>query len=129
VKETGVRNRILITGVFCGIAIAGMHYCGMAAMRVQGVRTKHNELVVAASILISIVVSEIAMFVLFFLKGNAQRMVVSIIMGFAVCGMHYTGMMAVTYYDDGSTTSVASDTGVWGFYADLLASIIRFVVS
>jgi len=48
-----------------------------------------------ASLVIAVVAATVALWLAFNLRGNLQRFGSAIVMGIAVCGMHYTGMYAV----------------------------------
>lgn len=85
-----------------GAAIAGMHYIGIASMRLAA--TIHwNMILVYASIVIAIVASFVALVLAFKLrndnskKGILYRLAGGTIMGFAIAGMHYTAMAAMSF--------------------------------
>jgi NO-binding membrane sensor protein with MHYT domain/two-component sensor histidine kinase len=89
-------------GVILGLAIASMHYTGMAAMLISlDIRYLPN--IFFLSILVAIVASEAAIWLA--LKSNSVvlrlrqqvKAVSAIIMGLAICGMHYTGMFASVF--------------------------------
>lgn len=93
---------LIAGGVILGLAIASMHYTGMAAMLISlDIRYLPN--IFFLSILVAIVASEAAIWLA--LKSTSvvlrlrQRVkaVSAIIMGFAICGMHYTGMFASVF--------------------------------
>lgn len=90
----------LITGgIILGLAIASMHYTGMEAMLVT-LDFKYLPGLFFLSILIAIIASETAIWLA--LKStrvilrvrNRVKLASAIIMGLAICGMHYTGMAA-----------------------------------
>ena len=78
-----------------------MHYIGMMAM--HGDITIHwNGGIVAASVLIAVVAATAAFWILFRLLAlfptyESLRLLSSLVAAIAVCGMHYTGMMAASY--------------------------------
>lgn len=86
-------------GIILGLAIASMHYTGMEAMLIT-LNIKYLPTLFFISILVAIVASEAALW--FALKSNQVilrirnrfKMVSAIVMGIAICGMHYTGMAA-----------------------------------
>jgi len=91
----------LAGSVIMGAAIAGMHYIGMAAMRLPAV-TRFSPLLVACSILLAILFSLIALLMAFGLREETRwsvprRLGSAIVMGAAVSAMHYTGMAAATF--------------------------------
>jgi len=91
-----------LTGsVIMGAAIAGMHYIGMAAMRLPAV-TRYSPLLVACSILLAILFSLIALLLAFDLREETRwsvprRLGSATVMGVAVSAMHYTGMAAASF--------------------------------
>jgi NO-binding membrane sensor protein with MHYT domain len=58
--------------------------------------------IVAASALIAVVASIVALWLAFNLRGRWQMLGSALVMGLAVCGMHYTGMQAATFIPNGS---------------------------
>jgi diguanylate cyclase len=88
-------------GIFMGIGICSMHYIGMDAM--EGVHITYDPLLFALSIFIAIGASIVALMLAFQFREN-QKGIISIeklssglIMGFAIAGMHYTGMAAASF--------------------------------
>jgi len=84
-----------------GIAIAAMHYVGMEAMRLPAM-CHWNVGLVALSVVIAIVVSLVALQLVFRFRSNAKpfaplRLASAALMGVAVAAMHYTGMAACTF--------------------------------
>jgi len=94
---------IAVASVFMGFAIAGMHYLGMAAMRMSGT-VIYDPLLVAASIAIAITVSFVALALTRNLIETGatpgawlKKTGASLLLGIAVAGMHYTGMAAAHF--------------------------------
>ena len=88
------RNKVILGGIFTGVGIAGMHYMGMAGMRVHG-EISYSIPLVAASLLIAIVAATVALWFTVSLRTTGAITAAALIMGIAVCGMHYTGMAAL----------------------------------
>jgi len=86
---------ILLGGVFMGTGVAGMHYMGMAAMDMAADVT-YNMTIVWISVGIAVSASCVALWMAFYLTARWQMIVAALVAGVAVCGMHYTGMTAVT---------------------------------
>jgi two-component system sensor histidine kinase/response regulator len=88
--------------VVFGCGIAAMHYIGMAAMRLPA-SMEWNAWRIAASVIIAIVVSAVALRLAFHHgHGETQgwgwyKLGSAVLMGFAIFSMHHTGMSAVTY--------------------------------
>ncbi len=101
--------RLGLGSIFMGLGIATMHYTGMAAMRIEAI-AQYGPSVVALSVAIAIGVSGVALWLAFRLRaettliGNIWKIGSAIIMGFAIAGMHYTGMAAVSFQPVPSST-------------------------
>ncbi|WP_019499908.1 MHYT domain-containing protein [Pseudanabaena sp. PCC 6802] len=98
-----IDNRLLLIGsASMGIAIAGMHYIGMLAMRMQA-DTSYNPFLFILSVIIAIVVSFVALKIAIFFRDRTGRQAMwgkmgsAVVMGFAVLSMHYTGMAAAVF--------------------------------
>ncbi len=88
--------RLVAGGGLAGIGIAGMHYTGMAAMRLPA-RITYRPILVLASILIAIAAATLALWVAFHLHGALKRFGSAFVMAGAVCGLHYSGMAAARF--------------------------------
>ncbi len=89
-------RKLAIAGLFMGLGISTMHYIGMAAVRAN-VAHEYDARLVAASILIGIGASTLALWLTFAQKNPWQRIAAAIVMGLAISGMHYTAMSAMTF--------------------------------
>jgi NO-binding membrane sensor protein with MHYT domain len=87
---------ILMGGVFAGFGVAIMHYTGMEAMRMRAI-IEWNPMIVGISVLIAVVAAIAALWLTFNTRSVYQRALAALVMGVAVCGMHYTGMYAGTF--------------------------------
>ncbi len=91
-----------LAGICMGGGICVMHYTGMAAIRTEAALHYHLGLV-GASAAIAVVASMAALWLAFHLRGDdsfrgyLRRAGASIVMGFAITGMHYTGMAAARF--------------------------------
>ena len=93
--------QFLIGGVLMGIGIASMHYIGMSAIQMEAIVT-YDPLLFAVSIAIAISASIISLSVAFQLRNQnstsfGTKIFAALIMGFAIAGMHYTGMSAAHF--------------------------------
>jgi two-component system, sensor histidine kinase and response regulator len=91
----------LLGSVCMGGAIAGMHYIGMAAMRLPAM-CHYRASIVRVSIALAIVISLVAlMLTSYFRKETSQwnclKAASALVMGVAVPVMHYTGMAAANF--------------------------------
>ncbi|RDI43680.1 MHYT domain-containing protein [Nocardia mexicana] len=93
-----VRREILalpIGGAITGVGVAAMHYLGMSAMHV-GAHVEYNITLVALSVVIAVVAATAALWFMLHVHGFGATLGAAVIMGLAVCGMHYTGMAAMS---------------------------------
>jgi len=92
-------KRIWISSVLLGFGIASMHYVGMQAMQMDADLVYLPGLF-ALSVIIAIAASAAALWITFMLgkhiarKPILWRLIAAMVMGVAICGMHYTGMAA-----------------------------------
>lgn len=93
----GRRNipKVVASGMLTGVGVLAMHYSGMEGLHVAGV-IHYNPMLVAASGLIAIVASTVALWFAVSVRGYGPTAAAAGIMAVAVCGMHYTGMAAMT---------------------------------
>lgn len=102
--------RALVGSVFMGGAIAGMHYIGMAAMRLPAMCQYSSE-IVTISVILAIMISLVALWLAFHFReetksGGWRKIISAVVMGAAIPVMHYTGMAAARFT---SSTSVNGD--------------------
>src|SRR5216684_5197099 len=95
------RVEALTGSLIMGGGIAGMHYIGMAAMRLPAI-TRFSPLLVTFSILLAILFSLVALLMAFDLREETRwtawrRLGSAVVMGVAISAMHYTGMAAATF--------------------------------
>ncbi|WP_409178475.1 EAL domain-containing protein [Brevibacillus fortis] len=90
-----------IAGILMAAGISGMHYVGMAAMIIE---ITYDMWIVILSIIIAATASAAALWLLFYFRRDQSRYAYlyklgsSLIMGAAIAGMHYTGMVAAHFY-------------------------------
>lgn len=100
--------RLIGGGVLLAAGISAMHYIGMAAM-VIGIT--YNYTYVAASIVIALIASIAALWLSLYFRREGSRvdgwkkLGSGLIMGGAIAGMHYVGMVAASFHVDESRTS------------------------
>src|SRR5262245_31175224 len=88
--------QLSLSGVFMGIGIVAMHYTGMAAMRMPA-QLSYEPALVGLSVVIAIGASIAALWLAFMAVAAWQRIAAAVVMGFAISGMHYTGMAAAEF--------------------------------
>jgi two-component system, sensor histidine kinase and response regulator len=89
-------------GLCMGISVAGMHYLGIASMRLAATVT-YAPALVAASVAIAVMASGVALWLAFTLREETEgislrRIAAAAVMGLAIAGMHYTGMHAAHFH-------------------------------
>jgi signal transduction histidine kinase/NO-binding membrane sensor protein with MHYT domain/CheY-like chemotaxis protein len=93
---------IFFSAILLGAGISSMHYIGMEAMIMDG-EMKYRPLLFTLSIVIAISASAAALFIAFKLTHYDSKYVfllkclAALVMGAAICGMHYTGMAATVF--------------------------------
>jgi NO-binding membrane sensor protein with MHYT domain len=120
---------VLAGGVIVGIGVSIMHYVGMSAMSMQGT-VRYNQGLVAVSVLIAIVAGTAALLAGLHVSGVWSSLGVSLIMGVAVTGMHYTGMAAMRVYAGGGGMVMSgSSAGSFLFPLLLGAVVLTFLLA
>ncbi len=94
-------SRLFFGAILMGLGIASMHYTGMAAMRMLPLIHYIPSLFIL-SIVIAVVASGAALWIAFHLRRPGSRVyryraAAGVVMGFAIVGMHYTGMAAAQF--------------------------------
>ncbi|HEY1950297.1 MAG TPA: MHYT domain-containing protein [Bryobacteraceae bacterium] len=108
--------QLLAGGVVMGGGIAGMHYSGMAAMRVTA-QCSYNPRIVALSLLVAIFVSLAALWIAFRLRNQTAqpvwiRLGAATVMGFAIALMHYIGMSAMSFHRSAGPVGLGNSVAV-----------------
>ncbi|AIF47193.1 MHYT domain-containing protein [Dyella japonica] len=117
---------LVIAGVLMGLGVAGMHYLGMAAM-LSSAHVSYDGSIVALSVAIAIVASMAALWLAFNLRGTLQMLGSALVMGVAVCGMHYTGMAALEL-GQGDTLPSGFEHGLQGQYLGMVIFAVVVVL-
>ncbi len=112
-------KRLAGAGLAMGLGISTMHYVGMAAVRANCVIDYQSGLV-AASVLVGIAASTLAMWLAFSPKAPWQTFAAGIVMGLAISGMHYTAMAAASFLP----VEVLFDYAAPALSAHLLAIVV-----
>lgn len=94
------RITMALSGLLMGLGITGMHYTGMHAMLMHP-PIRYDPWRVVASFAIAVLASWAGIWISLSLRNGAQhyfqlkRGLAAVLMGFAIAGMHYTGMSAM----------------------------------
>ncbi|WP_462176537.1 diguanylate cyclase domain-containing protein [Pseudoalteromonas gelatinilytica] len=119
---------LLFRSVLMGAGIGSMHFVGMMAM-VMPAKMAYEPWLFSLSIIVAIVLSGIALKINDFrlAKGVHQtrmNLVVALIMGSAISGMHYIGMISMSVFETEYTTYVTTHD-----YSTLAQLIIFILVA
>ena len=119
-------SKLVVAGLFMGLGVTGMHYSGMAAMLMPA-DIQYDTTLVVASGLIAVVASIVALWLAFNLRGWVQMLGSALVMGVAVCGMHYTGMAAATFVPNNAGDAALAG-GLGGEYLGMSIFVVTTVV-
>src|SRR6202030_886470 len=97
--------RALAGSVLMGAGISGMHYIGMAAMRLPAI-CQFNSFLVVLSVVFAVLISLAALWITFHFRDEKKRigwkkLGGAVVMGAAIPVMHYTGMAAASFTPSG----------------------------
>jgi PAS domain S-box-containing protein len=95
------RLQALAGCIIMGGGIAGVHYIGMAAMRLPAT-CHYSPAIVAISVVLALVISLVALWLTFQFRGETtswgwRKFISALVMGAAIPVMHYTGMAAASF--------------------------------
>ncbi len=131
-KPAGLQ--ILINGVLVGAGIGAMHYTGMAAMDMAPL-LRYSIPLFGLSIVVAVVLAMLALWIKFGLAqlGQAsvrvQTLVASVVMGFAIAGMHYTGMAAARFVKPPGLELSAQSAEISGYLAIGVAAFTVLIIA
>lgn len=131
---------VFFGGLFMGLSIAGMQYTGMAAMRLPGTISL-NPYWAGLSVSIAFIISFAALYVAVYSRRGRKssrwsKVGSAVLLGTAIAGMHYTGMMAAefkTFVSPSGNTHksgellLASWIGAAALLFLMLISVIQFM--
>ena len=107
------RKSLFIGAFFIGTGIIFMHYLGIEAMEMNAAITYDPRLLVLSAA-IAYAASFLGLFLLFYLPDvpgfHWHKLLSAVLMGLAVSGMHYTGMMAAFFTPSGQTMDHGADS-------------------
>ena len=105
-KEKLSIYKVAVAALLMGLGVASMHYIGMAAVLAPAM-LRYAPSIWVISIIIAIVVSFVAILLLYYIPKLQSRFIIimklvtAMIMGVAAAGMHYTAMAAANFYSGG----------------------------
>jgi diguanylate cyclase (GGDEF)-like protein len=117
---------LILSSILIGVSIAGMHYTGMAALKMSP-PIQYDWPIVIFSIFIAILASFIALWITFKLQRTSNvnvrvlKFYAAILLGLAIAGMHFTGMSAA-HFPIGSVCTALDNN--WGLNTEWLAEFV-----
>ncbi|AMJ70520.1 hypothetical protein AW879_11620 [Enterobacter cloacae] len=95
--------RLFFATVILSAGVVSMHYIGMAALMLEG-SILWDRRTVGLSVVIAVVASGVALWLAFRLRDKHKgvfvtRILAALVMGAAICAMHYTGMSAAHFHE------------------------------
>ncbi|WP_370971899.1 putative bifunctional diguanylate cyclase/phosphodiesterase [Enterobacter wuhouensis] len=130
------RFRLLFATLILSAGVVSMHYVGMTALLLNGSIVWDRRLV-ALSIAIAAIASGAALWLAFHLRDKRKgifvnRIIASLVMGAAICAMHYTGMSAAQFGEmDHTMAGGVSESGLslWVSVTTLCLLGIMLIIS
>ncbi|WP_430462743.1 MHYT domain-containing protein [Thalassolituus sp. LLYu03] len=124
--------KLVLGSLAMGGGVAAMHYLGMAAMRMTP-SVSYDPLWFSVSIVIAVVASGAALAIcrysqtLVGRRAVAFQGVAALVMGAAICGMHYTGMAAVEF-PSGAVSDPANELSGGVISGAVVVAALCFIV-
>lgn len=122
-------------GVIIGLAICTMHYFGMEAMKIH-MSIHYIPWLFFLSIAVGITASEAALYLALQSNDGSRKrqfylkIISALIMGIAICGMHYTGMAAAVFTTSSShSMPLGNEVLGPGYLAYFIAGITMLIIS
>ncbi|QKN84027.1 putative bifunctional diguanylate cyclase/phosphodiesterase [Scandinavium goeteborgense] len=111
-------KRLCLATAILSSGVVIMHYVGMAALMMQD-NLSWNYVLVVLSIIIAIVASGVGLWLAFSLRLNNKgalinRLTAAVVMGIAIAAMHYTGMSAAEFQDQGHNMAMTGGVSELG---------------
>src|SRR3989442_4147575 len=126
-------GNVTLAGTIMGAGICVMHYTGMAAMRMSP-PIAYDPVLFVASVLVAIIASLSALWIAFQLRQRYSAIAVfaklgsAVVMGFAIAGMHYTGMAAARFAPDSVCLAADSTCGTKPASLALVIGVITVLI-
>uniref|UniRef100_A0A0G4IBX5 MHYT domain-containing protein n=1 Tax=Chromera velia CCMP2878 TaxID=1169474 RepID=A0A0G4IBX5_9ALVE len=126
-KMSFSKLRFLVATLLTGTGVVAMHYSGMMAMNGK-FNMVYDVGLVAVSCVLAYVVSAVGLAILLFLPSVFWvQLLASFVIALAVCSVHYTGSLAVTYtYRPNVDWGAGRHSGMWTL---IQASSVSDIVS
>jgi NO-binding membrane sensor protein with MHYT domain len=119
----GFTIRVVMEAFIWSMALTGMHYVGIFALRIPGGYIELNPAMVALSVFVDFTVCVVGCILFGEMETNlAQQLLFAAVATTGVAGLHFTGMAAATFY----TTRPPSEKR--GYPSGLAAAIVAVAV-
>ncbi|MFD2660579.1 bifunctional diguanylate cyclase/phosphodiesterase [Paenibacillus thailandensis] len=126
------RYHIAVGGFIMGTGIVAMHYTGMEAM-VMPLELVYDRSLWALSAIIALMASYAALFLFIRFRNQAStsglKWLSAVVMGFAICGMHYTGMKAAKFYGHADMATAGHSVDLFLLYGVTVTIFIMLFIS
>jgi NO-binding membrane sensor protein with MHYT domain len=119
--------KIIPAGILTGAGVAGMHYSGMAAMRLAG-DLHYDRRYVLASVVIAVVAATVALWCTVSVRRPLPVVGAAALLALAVCGMHYVGMYGIRVHLH-ATPGAVSGLDPLTFLVPILVLALAMVVA
>lgn len=120
------RSSKIAGGILVGLGIAAMHYTGMSAFITQG-QLSWEPAYIAASAVLGVAGASVSLMIIGRSRSFWRQMAAGGVLTLGVCGLHFTGMAAITITPDSSVVVPASLMGI-GMMTFAVASITGLIV-
>ena len=121
---------VMVGSLLIAAGICGMHYTGMASMRLAAMH-QWDATLVTMSVAVALIVALAALGLTYLFREEGHDKVLkgvcAIIMGFAVPAMHYTGMAAVSFKAMAETPDLTNSMDI-SVMANIAIVAVTFVV-
>jgi NO-binding membrane sensor protein with MHYT domain len=125
-------SRTAVGGVVIGCGIAALHYISMAAMRMAA-NSRFNLWLVSLSVAFAIAFSYSALRLAFYCRKAGEvawrKIGSALVMGAAICAMHYTGMAAATFTSSSVEPNLSRFVAVTSLETSGLIAVTLLVLS
>jgi len=121
-------GKLLVGGAITGVSVAFMHYTGMSAMRMNA-HLSYDTTLVVASYIVAVLAATVALWCTVVVTGARMTVTAALIMGVAVCGMHYLGMSAVRVDLTEHAAPVPGVTANWFVFPIVILVLLTVVAA
>ncbi|GAA0310528.1 bifunctional diguanylate cyclase/phosphodiesterase [Gracilibacillus halotolerans] len=126
------RYSIIVGGFFMASGIIAMHYIGMEAM-IMPVEVSYDKFLLILSIVIAFIASYAALILFLYFRNKTTsswtKWLSALLMGLAVCGMHYTGMNAAKFRLTSEITDQSFPVDSFLLYGVTISTFIIFFIT